>query len=583
MNDLRPRLRNLSTGLLCLALALSLLACGEADTPGVFSASASDTLSERDLADPQTTDTSEAEEDSEEESSADTDATEVLQLCLLEGSHYAPGEEIPTDQPSEYCWCNEALEVACAPACVTDDGHFAPGEDVPTEVVGQSCWCSADYEVQCAGGPAPEDTQSAPSDAETEADAGPSEPLVPEPEVSADFDLCSAPGGDFNIYDIQNPSCPDHDLVSPNPTAIPGISLTFEEVVVTGVFGDTFFVQEKTGGPYSGIACYAGTVNFSMLSPGDVITVWGTYYEFYDLTQLTVEDFEVTEVVSPLAPFEIVHPAHVATGGPLSEMFEGVLVRVSDLETIDTKPDCPHDFGEFSVTGDLRIDDMAKDLWDPHLGDTFAAITGVLHYTFGEFKLEPRTMEDFEVIEAGAMSALTKCIEADCIAPEGAAVSRIVVVNEVMVNPYGDDEGQEWIELYNPGSEAIDLNGWTVKDCAEQAMVLVGSNLTLPAGGYLVLGAEEDASLNGGVPVDITYPSPFYLANSVGAVLLYDAQGVLVDQTRYSAFEPWEVMVAGHSLARVSPTSDGTQPEAWETGQDTFGTNNNHGTPGGPN
>jgi len=463
--------------------------------------------------------------------------------------------------------------------CLHAGGHYAPGEDVPTEVPGQTCWCTVDFIVQCVGGVDPD--AEGDEDGEPTEDAGPTGPLVPDPEVTADFSLCSEPGGSFNIYDIQNPDCPDH--ITPEPESKPGVSVEFEEVVVTGTFGDTFFVQEQTGGPYSGIACYAGTKNFEELDPGDVVTVWGTYYEFYGLSQLTVEDFEVTEVVAPLEAFQIVHPAHIATGGPLSEMFEGVLVAVSDLETIDTKPDCPHEFGEFMVTGDLRIDDMAKELWDPHLGDHFASITGLVQYTFGEFKLEPRTESDLVVIEAGAMTALSKCIEADCIAPETATVTHAVVINEVMVNPYGDDTGQEWFELHNPGAEDIDLNGYTIKDCAEQAMALAGSNLVIEAGEFLVVGAQINPVLNGGVPVDIAYPSPFYLANSVGAVLLYDAAGVLVDQTRYSAFDPWTVLVSGHSLARVSPTADGTQPESWETGQGSFGTNSNHGTPGEPN
>ena len=138
---------------------------------------------------------------------------------------------------------------------------------------------------------------------------------------------------------------------------------------------------------------------------------------------------------------------------------------------------------------------MEKDLWDPHLGDSFASITGIVHYTFGEFKIEPRSADDLEVIEAGAMSALTKCIESDCIAPEGASVTHQVVVNEVMVNPYGDDTGQEWIELYNPGNEPVNLNGWTVKDCAEQAMELVGDDLILEPQAFMVLGAQLNSCL----------------------------------------------------------------------------------------
>ena len=585
MNDLSSRPHCLIILMISVALSAALLTgCSDAVTElGAESESAGEAQG------PATEDASVTRDDApsevadvgaDEDAHTPEDVAPGFQGCLVDGGHYAPGEALPIETEGERCVCTESFEVSCEPACTRDGESFMPGEDVPTLVPGETCWCSSSFEVQCVGGPEPDASQGA-EDAGSQADAGPSEPLVPEPEVEADFSLCSPEGGSFNIYDIQNPDCPDH--IDPNPTTQPGVSLTFEEVVVTGTFGDTFFVQEKQGGPYSGIACYAGQLNFSMLSVGDVVTVSGTYYEFYDLTQLTVEEFEVTEVVPAPEPFEIVHPAHIATGGPLSEMFEGVLVSVSDLETIDTKPDCPHDFGEFMVTGDLRIDDMEKDLWDPHLGDSFASITGIVHYTFGEFKIEPRSADDLEVIEAGAMSALTKCIESDCIAPEGASVTHQVVVNEVMVNPYGDDTGQEWIELYNPGNQPVNLNGWMVKDCAEQAMELVGDDLILEPQGFMVLGAQLNSALNGGVPVDIAYPSPFYLANSVGAVLLYNAQGVLIDQTRYSAFDPWESLISAHSLARVSPTSDGTKPESWETSYQSFGSNNNHGTPGAPN
>jgi len=584
MTNFAPRLRLSSGSSICVLLvALSMSACSDATSSGdgdaMSSAATPDTSVD---ASTEGTDLDGASEsDASDVALEEDDAPMGFQGCLLDGGHYAPGEEVPTESEGERCICDDSFELACEPACTRDGATYMPGEDVPTTVAGETCWCTAAFEVQCVGGPDPDAGAEGDAGDEPEDTAGPTEPLVPEPEVTADFSLCSEPGGSFNIYDIQNPACPDH--VTPNPTAKPGVSVTFEEVVVTGTFGDTFFVQEKTGGPYSGIACYAGQLNFSALEPGDVVTVWGTYYEFYDLTQLTVEDFEVTEVVPAPEPFPIVHPAHIATGGPLSEMFEGVLVQVTDLTTLDTKPDCPHEFGEFTVTGDLRIDDMAQGVWDPHLGDEFASITGLVQYTFGEFKLEPRTVADFDVIEAGAQTALTKCIEADCIAPEAATVTHQVVVNEVMVNPYGDDTGQEWIELHNPGNTPVDLNGWTVKDCAEQAMGLAGTNLTLGPGDFLVLGAQADPILNGGVPVDIAYPSAFYLANSVGAVLLYDAQGVLVDQTRYSAFDPWTSLVSGHSLARVSPTADGTQPESWETSYGSFGTNNNHGSPGASN
>jgi len=38
-----------------------------------------------------------------------------------------------------------------------------------------------------------------------------------------------------------------------------------------------------------------------------------------------------------------------------------------------------------------------------------------------------------------------------------------VVINEYELNPAGEDAGREWVELYNPTSEAVDLSGWTIE------------------------------------------------------------------------------------------------------------------------
>lgn len=50
-------------------------------------------------------------------------------------------------------------------------------------------------------------------------------------------------------------------------------------------------------------------------------------------------------------------------------MFEGVLVRVMNVQTNHTIPDCPHDYGEFQVSDDLRVDDMSLEGTPPILGE----------------------------------------------------------------------------------------------------------------------------------------------------------------------------------------------------------------------
>lgn len=421
------------------------------------------------------------------------------------------------------------------------------------------------------------DADASAPDADATVDTGPE---IPEPDVTPDFGNCSAPGGDRNIYDIQDPQCPDH--ITPAPIAAPGVSLTLSGVIVTATMGDTFFVQEAAGGPYSGIAVFNGATSTAALKRGDVLDIEGSYLEFFDTSQITLTKFKKTGSVAPLEPFEIGHPSHIATDGPLAEAFEGVLVRVHDVVTTHTRPDCPNEFGEFEVTGGLRIDDMGYH-WSAHLGDTFASITGVGHYSFGNHKIEPRDEADLDVTKVGGSTAISKCIAGECIAPLTATVSRAVIVNEVMVDPYGEDTGQEWIELHNTTSSPIDMTGWTLRDCATQKLPFAVGGATIPPKGYFVLGAIANPVLNGEVPVDFAYGSGFYLPNTVGAVLIYDAQQKLVDQMRYSRFDPFKTVAPGASMTRTAPDSDGTLPASWALSKKKWGPTENKGTPGAKN
>ncbi|MGM0575667.1 MAG: lamin tail domain-containing protein [Myxococcota bacterium] len=498
-------------------------------------------------------------------------------------------------------WLAALVALAMAACSDSSGGGYVPSPgggdaDASGDVSGQDVAAGDALEDTLADAPAPDAESDATTDAGEDdaagvADAGPDAipdggddapdaidevDSVPDPDVTASFGHCSEPGGDRNIYDLQNPDCPDH--ISPEPVGNAGVDLTIRGVVVTAVYGDTLFVQEPTGGPYSGLAVFTHGIGTELVR-GDLVDVTGSYSEFFDNTQLYLEDWEVHGQQDLPAPFVAEHPEWLATGGALAEMYEGVLVRVEDVETIHTKPDCPHDFGEFTVTGGLRVDDKGY-AWDPHLGDEFASITGPLHYGFGNFKLEPRDESDLDVVIAGGQGAISKCIEGECIEPATAAVSRRVIVSEVMADPYGEDTAQEWIELHNPGPEPVDLNGWTLRDCAVQEQPLAGDGLVIEPGGFLVVGDQDNESLNGGVPVDLVWSSTYHLPNTIGAVLLYDASDTLVDQMRYSAFDPDQNLFVGHSMERVSPDSDGTKVDSWHKATYRWGDTENRGTPG---
>ena len=75
------------------------------------------------------------------------------------------------------------------------------------------------------------------------------------------------------------------------------------------------------------------------------------------------------------------------------------------LDPVDTGQP-KRDFDEFSVTGHLRIDDQCTDaIKDMGLnnacpvGSNFTSITGILDYSFNNFKLTPRGNEDVIFVE----------------------------------------------------------------------------------------------------------------------------------------------------------------------------------------
>ncbi len=66
------------------------------------------------------------------------------------------------------------------------------------------------------------------------------------------------------------------------------------------------------------------------------------------------------------------------------------------------------------------------------------------------------------------------------------------LISEVMVNPEGKDTESEWIELFNPTSDAIDLGGWYLDDAEENSSPFrIRNNTWIGAGSYKVFTEPE--------------------------------------------------------------------------------------------
>jgi len=109
--------------------------------------------------------------------------------------------------------------------------------------------------------------------------------------------------------------------------------------------------------------------------------------------------------------------------------------------------------------------------------------------TLGSCRNPLRRLANASVLSA----ALTVTLLALVAVPRAAEALPVgdLWISEVMYDPSGGDNGNEWVELFNAGASAIDLSnyslGWGFFDYIP-ALQLVG---TIPSGGYFVVGGPN--------------------------------------------------------------------------------------------
>lgn len=136
-----------------------------------------------------------------------------------------------------------------------------------------------------------------------------------------------------------------------------------------------------------------------------------------------------------------------------------------------------------------------------------------------------------------------------CFSP--CAARSDVFLSEIMYNPNGEDiqAGQfnkEWVEIYNGGSEVVDLGGWTFEDIQDNdSTSAIPANTLLPPGQALVLtGDASSLDANWGPGINRLQLNNFpTLANSPSGsneiLALRDQNGVLRDQVNYDDEFSW--------------------------------------------
>ena len=147
-----------------------------------------------------------------------------------------------------------------------------------------------------------------------------------------------------------------------------------------------------------------------------------------------------------------------------------------------------------------------------------------------------------------------------------------VVINEFSYDDSGTDD-REFVEIYNPTNQAIDISGWKL-DSNDQVgpntAFTVPPNTTLAAGGYYVFGSAM-------VPnVDQVVGTTNIWENSQESLILLDADSNVIDSLTYEANKgTWPTAAPeGEGIWGNMTSVDGIET-SWSRPRDGFDTNNN--------
>lgn len=156
-----------------------------------------------------------------------------------------------------------------------------------------------------------------------------------------------------------------------------------------------------------------------------------------------------------------------------------------------------------------------------------------------------------------------------------------LVVNEIFQNPLLVEEAEgEWFEVFNPNAWDVNLSNWWLQDAGtEHHLLSPDSDLICPAGGYLLLAANGDPQLNGGITPDYVY-SGITLTNGADELIL-QAGLTVVDRVAYDGGATFPDP-NGASMELLRPDLDNELGASWRTALAPFGTGG-LGTPGSVN
>jgi hypothetical protein len=230
-----------------------------------------------------------------------------------------------------------------------------------------------------------------------------------------------------------------------------GAIVTLRGTVVADSTLGIVYMQDGTD-PWSGILL-RGDAAIRTLGIGEDVTVTGKVAEGYSSgtngNTALIDATIVTKHGAAAVPTPVVLATNtfqsevVRDGTPTAEQYEGMLVRFENLTVTTPNADAGagSNFGEFGVTdgsGMMRVDDIGtwKTVYTTdstktaltflRTGTKMSSLTGIMFYSFGNYKLQPRGASDFQdvVTSIERVSTVPSALKLHAVHPNPASLTR---------------------------------------------------------------------------------------------------------------------------------------------------------------
>lgn len=162
--------------------------------------------------------------------------------------------------------------------------------------------------------------------------------------------------------------------------------------------------------------------------------------------------------------------------------------------------------------------------------------------------------------------------------PAGALPAVVLSLSEINYHAADELDAGDWIEIHNPGTEAVDLGGWSIRDGSAAGVLFLPEGFLESGGRRVVCRNRAKFQLAHPAGPDPLGELPFGLDNGGDTVRLFDPTGLLVETVTYDDRAPWPASADGEgsTLQRVAPTADAQLPASWQASA------NRGGSPGQP-